>query len=345
MPPIRVAELVQPHSFRLVEQELPDPLPGEVQARVEAVGICGSDLHNFSEGSVGDMPSEYPMVLGHEPSGVVVRAGAGVTGWSPGDPALLEPAIYCYHCEFCRSGRHNVCANLRFMSQPKDPGFFRERVNLPAASLLPLPQGLSFAEGTLFEPLAVVLHSLQFASVRPGDTAAVFGAGPIGLLTVAALRLSGAGRIWAVEPVAHRRDMALGAGATAAIDPAAVDPVREILADTGTRGVDLAIDCAAKGNSINQCLRVTRNAGRVVVTGIPPEARVTLDFHVMRRKELAFYNVRRSNHESEAAVALLREKPALFGPLVTHVEPIERIEETFFLVERYGDGVGKAVIG
>lgn len=345
MPSIRVAELTQPHCFRLVEQDLPDPTPGEVQTRVEAVGICGSDLHNFSEGSVGDMPSEYPMVLGHEPAGVVVRTGAGVTGWSPGDRVLLEPAIYCYHCEFCMTGRHNVCANLRFMSQPNDPGFFRERVNLPASNLLPLPEKLSFAEGTLFEPLAVALHSLQFASVGPGETAAVFGAGPIGLLTIAALKLSGAGRIWAVEPVAHRRDMARHVGATAAIDASAIDPVREILADTGGRGVDLAIDCAAKGNSINQCLRVTRNAGRVVVTGIPAEASVTLDFHVMRRKELAFYNVRRSNHESEAALELLREKPALFGPLVTHVRPIERIEETFFLVERYGDGVGKAVIG
>ena len=88
---------------------------------------------------VGDTPCEYPMVLGHEPAGTVVKTGAGVTGWQPGDRAALEPALYCYHCEFCRSGHHNVCANIRFLSNPGHPGFFREFVNLPVANLLAIP--------------------------------------------------------------------------------------------------------------------------------------------------------------------------------------------------------------
>src|SRR6266508_1402833 len=128
---VRVAELTGRRELRLVEQTVGDPGSGEVQVAVHAVGICGSDLHSYSEGGVGDTPCQYPMVLGHEPAGVVVKTGAGVTGWSPGDRAALEPAIYCYHCEFCRTGHHNVCANLRFMSNPGIPGFFREFVNLP----------------------------------------------------------------------------------------------------------------------------------------------------------------------------------------------------------------------
>src|SRR5262249_6535132 len=148
-------------------------------------GICGSDVHSYAEGAVGDTPCAYPMVLGHEPAGTVVKVGDGVTGLAPGDRAALEPALFCYHCEFCRAGRHNICANIRFLSTPGNPGFFREFVNLPASNLFPLPPHVSLELGTIVEPLAVALHSMQFAAIRPGDTVAVFGAGPIGLLTIA----------------------------------------------------------------------------------------------------------------------------------------------------------------
>ena len=140
------------------------------------------------------------MVLGHEPAGTVVKTGAGVTGWQPGDRVALEPALYCYHCEFCRSGHHNVCASIRFLSNPGHPGFFREFVNLPVANLLAIPPELSLELATIVEPLAVAIHSMRFAAVQPGETVAVFGAGPIGLLTIACLKVAGAGRIWAIDP-------------------------------------------------------------------------------------------------------------------------------------------------
>src|ERR1700736_4464586 len=138
-----VAELVAPREFRLSEQEIEDPGPGEVQVRADAVGVCGSDLHSYSEGAVGDTPCEYPMVLGHEPAGTVLKAGAGVPGWSRGDRAALEPALYCHHCEFCRSGHHNICVNIRFLSTAGHPGFLREFVNLPVPNLLAIPKSLS----------------------------------------------------------------------------------------------------------------------------------------------------------------------------------------------------------
>jgi L-iditol 2-dehydrogenase len=341
---MRVAELVERGRVCLAERPVVEPGPGEVQVRVEAVGICGSDLHNFSEGQIGGSPCAFPMVLGHEPAGTVVKTGPGVSGWTRGDRAALEPAIYCYHCEFCLSGHHNVCAALRFLSMPGDPGFFRDYVNLPAHNLLPVPPELSQAEVTLFEPLAVILHSLQFMALRPGDRVAVWGAGPIGLLTVAALRLSGAGRIWAVEPVAHRRELALAAGADAAIDPAAAPSGDEILRETGGRGVDVAIDCAAKGDSLDQAIASLRSAGRLVVTGIPSEARINLDFNTVRRKEIAIFNVRRSNRESETALELLRDHRSRFAALITHQMPFTQIQRAFETLERYADGVGKVVL-
>lgn len=338
------AQLTAPREFRLVDESIPDPAPGEVQVQVGAVGICGSDLHSYSEGGVGDSPCQFPMVLGHEPSGTVVKTGAGVTGWSAGDRAALEPAVYCYHCEFCRAGRHNICANIRFLSTPGVPGFFRERVNLPAGNLLAIPKNLSLPMATLVEPLAIALHSLKFAEPQTGDSIAVFGAGPIGLVTIAALKIAGAGRIFAVEPVAHRREMALRMGASAAIDPDQVDAARQILADTGGRGVDCALDCAAREHTTNWAIRASRNGGRVVLTGIHSACFVPFEVSPMRRKELAIFNVRRSNHESGRALDLLIQRAESFAPLITHQRPLHEIADAFRVVEHYADGVGKMVI-
>jgi L-iditol 2-dehydrogenase len=341
---MRVAELYEPRRFRFIEASAPDPGPGEVQVRVRSIGICGSDLHYFAEGAIGDVIVRYPVVLGHEPTGEVSRTGTGVSGWSKGDRAFLEPAIYCYHCEFCRSGRHNCCENMSFLSSPPDPGFFREFVNLPAHNIIAIPSEIDQDTATLFEPLAVVLHSLGMCAPRIGETVAVFGGGPIGLLTVAALRASGVGRIWCVEPRAARRELARTMGADAVIDPSAIDPVRQIQADTGKRGVDLAIDCATKAGTIMQCVDVVRSASRIVITGIPSEPETALNMHALRRKEVQIYNVRRSNHETAQAIEMLRGNPRLFAPIVTHKAPIDRAERSFEMLETGDDGAAKIVL-
>jgi len=338
---MRTAELIAPLTFRLGETPSEGPGPGEVQVRVGAVGICGSDLHAYGEGAVGGTPNVYPMVLGHEPAGTIVKTGPGVTGLAPGDRGALEPALYCYHCEFCLGGHHNVCANLRFLSNPGCPGFFRELVNLPVANFLPIPSGMSLDEATLVEPLAVAMHSLRLASIRPGETVAVV-AGPIGLLTIAALRASAARRIWAVEPVAHRRELARMVGADVALEPA--EAVEEILGGTDRRGVDCAIDCAAQEDTTGQAIEVARRAGRVVLTGIHSTPFVSMNASAMRRKELTLFNVRRSNHESRPALELLEAHPDWFAPLLTHAREIDRIDEAFAIANAYGDGVGKMIV-
>jgi L-iditol 2-dehydrogenase len=341
---MRVAELIALRQFRVVERQIADPGPGEVQILVQAVGICGSDMHSYAEGGIGGKLCSYPMVLGHEPAGVVEKTGAGVSGWQQGDRVACEPALYCYHCEFCLAGRHNLCLKLRFLSSPGEPGFFRDYVNLPARNLLALPPGLSAKEGSLVEPLAVALHSMKFGQPQPGETAAVFGAGPIGLLTVAVLKLSGVSRVWAIDPVPARRDLARQIGADESLDPHAVDVVRQILADTAKRGVDIVFDCAAKGESLRQSIQVARSAGRVVFTGIPSEMESPIDFHSWRRKELAMFQVRRSNHEGEQARDILAANLSRFAPLITHTRPLSQIAQAFAQLERYEDGVGKSVI-
>lgn len=339
-----VAELIAQHQFAFRENPMEDPLPGEVQVRVDSVGICGSDLHNFSEGRIGDVLSRYPMVLGHEPVGTVLKTGAGVTGWSAGDRVAIEPPIYCYHCEFCMSGRHHLCDHVRFLSNPGEPGLFRDRANLPVLNLLPLPENLGMDEATLFEPLGIILHSFRMGDPKIGETAAVIGGGPIGLTTIAALRIAGVSRIWCVEKVAHRRELARELGADAVIDPGETDPVQEVLRDTGNRGVDMVYDCAAKGGSMNWSIHMGAPAARIVITGLPSEVQPAIDFHHLRRREQHFFPVRRSNHRSELALRLLKEQASRFTPMITHRMPMEQAQQAFETLEAYTDGVGKVVL-
>jgi L-iditol 2-dehydrogenase len=328
------AELTGVREFRITETELTPPAPGEVQVAVEATGICGSDLHNFNEGGIGDSPCRFPMVLGHEPAGVVVATGDGVTGIAPGDRYAFEPAIACHECPPCLAHRENLCDQMRFMSSGGVPGFFRERVNLPAANLVAIPAHVSTREATLIEPLAVALHSLALAHVQPGESAVVFGCGPIGLLTIAALKLAGALRVWAIEPVEHRREMARAMGADVVADAA-------IRVD---RSVDLAFDCAAAPDTANQAIAALGKAGRLVYTGIPAGTNIPLYAPGMRRKEITFINVHRSNHQSEQARDILAEHLSRFAPLLTHARPLEKIQEAFTIASRYEDGVGKMLV-
>lgn len=339
-----VAELLAPRQFRLVDHAPAEPGPSEIQVRVATIGVCGSDLHSYAEGAVGDSPCEYPQVLGHEPAGTVVKCGPGVTGFSPGDRAALEPAVYCYHCEFCRSGHHNVCAHIRFLSTPGIPGFFREFVNLPPQCVLPIPNEMSFGLAAVAEPLAIAIHSMKFAQIALGETVAVLGAGPIGLLTIVCAKLAGAGRIFAVDPVRHRREFAKIMGADVTLDPSAVDPAAEIRKATGNRGVDCVLDCAAKEHTTNDAIRAVRNAGRVVITGIHSATHVPFEVSPMRRKELAIFNVRRSNHETHGALEMIGARPELFAPLLTHTRKLDQIADAFEIAEHYTDGVGKMIV-
>jgi L-iditol 2-dehydrogenase len=339
---MKAAELVAARQFRVVEQAIPEPGPGEVQVRVAAVGICGSDMHNFIEGGIGDTPCRFPMILGHEPSGTLVKTGAGVTGFEPGDRFAFEPGLPCGKCEYCARGLANLCDENRFMSSGGVPGYFREFVTIPAANLVPIPRHVGLAEATLIEPLGIALHSMSFVRVQPGETAVVFGAGPIGLMTIAALKLAGVRRIWAVEPLAHRREMARVIGADVVLDKE--NAVSTVLHDTSRRGVDLAFDCAATEDTLNQSIACLAKAGRFVYTGIPSATYVPLYAPAPRKKEISLFNVFRSNHQGEHARDILADHLSLFAPVVTHSRPIDRIQDAFEMTISYAEGVGKTVV-
>jgi len=169
-----IAELSAPRQFSIRENDLRGPAPGEVQVRSKPSASAAATCITFPKATPAIRPP-IPMVLGHEPAGTVLGSGAGVTGWAPGDRVALEAPIYCYHCEFCMSGRHNLCDHVRFMSSPTEPGFFRERVNLPSRICCRYPAS-GFRGGHAVGAVGIILHSFRFADPKLGETAAVFGA-------------------------------------------------------------------------------------------------------------------------------------------------------------------------
>jgi L-iditol 2-dehydrogenase len=320
----------------------PDPGPGEVLVKIRCVGICGSDMHWYLDGHIGACQVSYPQVLGHEPAGEIVAAGAGVEVL-PGTKVAVEPAITCGYCEQCRSGRHNNCLNGLFMGAGGKPGLFLEYATMPAANAVAIPDGMSLTQATIIEPLAVILHVLELVNLRLGDTVAILGAGPIGLLMTMMARMAGASRVFVGDRVEHRLRMARELGADPALNLATESFEEAVLDLTRGRGADIAIDAAGSIEAINRAVSVARMAGKVVLLGIPPDSPSAFDVNAAMAKELNLQTIRRSNHNAHAAMELLASGriPDFF---VTHSYPLEQTPCAFETLAAYAGGVGKVII-
>jgi L-iditol 2-dehydrogenase len=336
--------LFAPRDMRLTDVVTPEPGPGEVLVRIRAVGVCGSDVHYYMDGHIGDTHAPYPFVLGHECAGEVAALGPGVEGPPVGTRVAVDPAIPCGHCEVCLEGNPNCCPDVRFLSTPPVPGALSEWYAHPAHLCIPLPEMLDFADGVMLEPLGVVVHALTLARIRPGDTVAVLGAGPIGLLALQLALSSAAGAVYLSEPIAARRALATELGATAVWDPGAGDPADWLAGQTQGRGVDVAIEAAWGGEAVGQAVRMARYAGRVVLVGIPRDDRVAFPANAARRKGLTILMSRRMKDVYPRAIALVERGIVDVRRLVTHRFPLERAAEGFELVASLRDGVVKALI-
>jgi L-iditol 2-dehydrogenase len=310
-----VARLHGARDLRIGEEPDPVPGPGESLVRVDGVGICGSDLHWFLEGEIGENKLSQPVVPGHEQGGTIV------SGPRAGQRVAIEPAIPCGHCRYCLAGWVNLCPTCRFSGQGSLDGGFRELMAWPDELLSPVPDAVPDEHVPLIEPLLIAMHADYLRPVRRGDQVAVVGCGPIGLLQVQVAALADPARILAVEPLAHRRAAALAAGATEAVDaipPGEGEPVFDVVFDaSGSPGaVDAAVDLARPG-------------GTVVLAGIPDEDSTAFRASVARRKGLTFVLVRRSVPRNERAYRLIEAGRIRLDGLVTHRFPLDRATEAF----------------
>jgi L-iditol 2-dehydrogenase len=338
---LRSVELVAPRTLEVKETPLPaDPGPGEILVKVRSVGICGSDMHWYLDGSVYGYPAAYPQVLGHEPAGEVVAVGNGA-GFKIGQRVSIEPTVSCGHCEYCVRGQHNNCVKGLFMGSPQLPGLLREYANVPAHNATLVPESFSYTQASLIEPVAVIMHMLELVEIHPGDSVAVLGAGPIGLLAAAVARHAGASQVLVTDKLPYRIRMAQELGADTAVP---IQQFRDAVLDqTRGRGVDLAIDAAGAAETINTALAVTRLGGTFVLIGIPNHAPVGVDLFSLQAKEIRFQPVKRSNHRAHPAIALL-EAGAIPEAIVTHRVGIEQAPAAFEMLAEYRDGIGKLAV-
>jgi L-iditol 2-dehydrogenase len=308
---MRVARLHAVGDLRLADEPVPAPGPGETLVRVTAVGICGSDLHWWGEGEIGDATLAHPLVLGHEAAGVID------TGPDRGKRVAIDPAISCGACRPCRDGYRNLCVRVRFAGHGEQDGAMREHLAWPSHLLHPLPEGVADADGAVLEPLGVAVHALDLGHVRLGATVMVVGCGPIGLLLIQVLRGAGAGRIVAVEPLAHRRTAAARYGADVCLDPVDVAVPRDVREVAGS-GADVVFEMAGTESAVGLAMTAARPGGRVVLGGIPASDRIAFRASTARRKGLTIAMVRRMNDVYPRAISLVAAGRVDVATLVTH---------------------------
>jgi L-iditol 2-dehydrogenase len=272
--------------------------------QVTAVGICGSDLHWWDEGAIGDAKLTHPLVLGHEGAGVIAE------GPRAGQRVAIDPAIPCQTCRACRDGYRNLCYRLKFSGHGETDGMMREFMAWPSTALHPLPDRVSDADGAMLEPLGVAIHSVDLGHLPFGGTASVIGCGPIGLLLISVLKAAGASSVLAIEPLPHRREAAERMGADEVYEPA------EFAASLRV-GVDVAFEAAGNNEAVELAMASVRPGGRVVLAGIPGDDAISFGASLARRKGLTIAMVRRMNEVYPRAISLAERGVVDLGSVVT----------------------------
>lgn len=321
-----------PRDLRVTDVPEPRAEGNKVLLRVNACGICGSDLHEYLHGPViipskphpltGKLP---PVILGHEFSACVVETGPEAVGVQPGDRVAVNACLVCHDCPWCRRGQYNLCAVLGSIGLTEDGGF-AEYVAVPDYTCHLLPDSVSDALGALAEPLAVAIHALRRGRLEPGETVAVVGAGPIGILALQAARALGAGRVYVIEPVGFRREMALRMGADDACDPTTVDPGHWIAESTDGLRADLVVEAVGRPGAVEVALKCSGKGARISVAGIFAEA---VSFPIARLQAHEKELIGSSAYPSEfpVAIRLLGEGTVRPELLITSRIRLEEIVE------------------
>jgi L-iditol 2-dehydrogenase len=305
--------------------DLPQPAVGrgEVLVRVEACGICGSDVHGFDGSSGRRIP---PIVMGHEAAGTVETAGEGVTRFRKGDRVTFDSTVYCGECEYCKRGQINLCDNREVIGVScgdyRRHGAFAEYVVVPERIMYPLPANFSFNEAAMLEAVSVAIHGVKVSQIVGGETALVIGAGMIGLLTLQAARAAGCARVFIADVDTTRLELARQVGADEVLHASGAELVAEVMRLTNGRGVDLALEAVGRNETVTGAIDCTRKGGAVTLIGnITPE--VTLPLQKVVVKQLRLQGSCASSGEYPEAIELIANGKIQVKPLITAVASLE----------------------
>lgn len=340
---MKVVYLTEARKMEIAEEEIPDVRPGCALIKIEYNGICGSDVHFYKDGRVGDCVLHDRFVLGHEVSGIVVETGEGAAHLKPGDRVALEPGYSCGKCEFCKSGRYNLCPDVKFFAAPPVAGALQEYVVHPADMCFKLPDNVSTMEGALVEPLAVGLHATALGEVALGQSVVILGAGCIGLVTLLAAKARGAANIIVADLHDKRLEFARQMGATHTVNAGREDVparVQEILGD----GPDVVFETAGSPVTIAQTAHIVKRGGTVVLVGMSAQSEINYNFFQVMEKEAVIKCVFRYRNLYPTAIAAIASGSINVKQIVTHEFSLEDSNLAFETAVKDAQNVVKGII-
>ncbi|KQB93201.1 NAD(P)-dependent alcohol dehydrogenase [Geobacillus subterraneus] len=315
---MQAAVLNKPLDITVKKVNIPEPKEDEALIKVYCIGICGSDVHYYEHGKIGRYVVKEPIILGHELAGEVVKVGKRVANVSVGDRVAVEPGVTCGQCEYCKSGRYNLCADVIFMATPPVDGAWAEYVTIRSDFLFKLPDSMSYEEGALLEPLSVGFHAMNRGRVTPGDRLFISGLGPIGLLAIQAAKIFGVTEIYASDVVPYRRQLASEIGATAVIDPINEDVKERIAELTGGKGITAVVESSGNPRAIADTVKLVNRGGRIVLVGMPTVDEISLNINQIIDGEIDVYGIFRYANTYPAAIQALSKSKVDIRKIITH---------------------------
>ena len=341
---MKVCVLTGQRQLEWTQREIPQPAPGELQIKLEYVGICGSDLHFYDQGRLANWELDGPLALGHEPGGVVTAIGEGVKGFAVGDKVALEPAVPCGHCEACRTGHYNLCPDVKMLAIPHErDGVFAEYCTHDASMCYKLPENMDTMEGGLLEPLTVGMHGTELSDAKLGETAIVLGCGCIGLCTIMSLKARGVTEIYAADVLDKRLEMALEVGATRVFN-SKKESIEEFAKTLPGGGADQVYECAGNRITTLQTCRLIKRAGKVTLVGVSPEPVLELDIATLNAMEGTIYSVYRYRNLYPKAIKAVSGGLIPLKKIVSHVFDFQDCIHAIEYSNDHKDEVIKGVI-
>jgi len=268
---MKAAILYKPYDLRIEEIPIPKISNDQVLIKIKSVGICGSDIHYYKKGRIGDFIVKEPFILGHECSGDIVQIGKNVSNVKEGDRVAIEPGIPCFKCRYCREGRYNLCPNIFFFATPPDNGSFCEYVAVSSNFVFPLPENVSYEEGAMLEPLSVGIFAVRRAKQNVGDVVVILGAGTIGLMILQAARVAGAGKTIITDVYDKRLEIGKELGASLVINVANNNLITTLNKYLKEDEVDVIYDAVGISETASQSVDIVRPGGTIVCIGLSNE--------------------------------------------------------------------------
>jgi L-iditol 2-dehydrogenase len=339
MPDMKAAFIHGIKDMRLGTMPTPEAKPDELLLRVRSVGVCGSDLHYYLEQGIGSAQIKEPLVLGHEFSAEVVDERAEQFGFKRGQLVAVDPAKFCYKCEWCERGHHNLCPNVEFTGAPPFHGAMREYITVSPKQIFPVPDGFTPDDAVMLEPLGIALHALDLAKLKPMASVSVLGCGTIGLLILQVAKLCGAGTLYAVDPLEYRIDIAKKLGADVV-----AKSHQDVLKQTNGRGTDVVIEATNSPIGPRHATETVAIGGEVILVGIPEGDEFSLTASLVRRKGLTIKLSRRMGNVYPRCIQMLHKKLVNVKPIVTHHFPLAKTPEAFAIQAAYSDNSIKSMI-